>query len=372
MLTKPDSAKQPRPELVDTSLFEGFLSLLGQENHNLMLNMLDCRKIGLSSMKMRDDLATVVGAVFNLEGFGVSESTRKIAAIRDFGAKSGSGEAAELIVKAAQDTRAAMSLLRLPVPYIALEFRNGTCLELKSYIKADRMNERIEDGALAADRPLSVEETMPLLEACFGAFESGHLQSAKSVTAAAIQSGGLLELIGIDCNRNNETDLKLYFSAACDTKLRGWFTPDSSRGLLSIILNACSLQHETDEMYEYIQSMTACGVPCSMIVIGFKGNGKLETKIYFDAWEPCESTKLKCSETSVKKAITNTYSRAGIQLSNKDVSDFMERLSSRSLVVDAIAFNLMGSQRSAKTYVMSPFDKGAGVRPSGMSVGADR
>lgn len=348
-----------KPALVPADELASALEFVDESQQATVAALVRRPGIGLSCIKMRDDLRSAAGIMYSLDGFGDMGSAGRSNAIAEFGAMTSNSRGADAILAAAKATRGAMGLTRLPVPFVAVEFKHGGN-ELKSYVRADRMNERLENGRIVADRPQTASQMLPILEACLGKAGGDYVNSAYHVVEEVVERGGLLELVGLDCGYDGIDDAKLYFSPLAD---RSELDPAMTvTAIAAAALRACGLKRETSATIDYIGSMIAIGIPCNLIAVGFRGDGRMETKIYFDAWDTSAERKpLNLESVCIEKALSMTYAAAGAHLADGDKKRFLDEISMRSLAVDTVALDILNNARSVKVYARSHRDLGYGV-----------
>lgn len=365
MLTMSPSVPFDGPASIGAGPLEGMLAFIDEGNRPAAVEMLSSPGVGLSCIKMRNDLKTAAGAMCSLDGFGPAQNAGRRAATLDFGRVTRNEGAAAAILAAATQTRTHMRLARLPIPFMAVEFKNGRLEELKSYVRADRLNERFDDGYIVADRPRSFEQVIPVLRACCECLESKRFEEASGILQTMIDRGALLELVGLDCNHNGSNDIKLYFSPQPNEERAG-FELANAIDVVDAALAACGLESNLPAASDYVRSMLDVGMPCNLVAVGFKGDGRMETKIYFDAWDTSvDRNPMDIDRTNVEQAIRQTYAAAEMALPRESLSSFIDRMSANSLVMDTAALDILSGQRSAKVYVRSGMDRGYGVSING-------
>jgi hypothetical protein len=338
------------------------LAYLGPSNQDLVQSLLTIKGIGLACIIMRDDLDRATGAMFNLDGYSHVQNRARLSAISEFGEITGHPSASDAITKVAQKTRSSMGLARLPVHCLAAQFDGDKVQEIKSYIRADRCNEYIENRRIVSDRPDSLAEIVPMLEACFGPQGCDPFNTAIDLLFDMVTAGASLELVGTDDNTSNGADVKMYFAPQAGKGSFGFDAVGADR-IMRIALNACRFNDDLEPLSSYVRSMLACGLPCNLIAVGFKRDGSMETKLYFDAWNMLvERAPISVSDQAAVRAIHETYRMAGVQIEEGSAERLIKRMQAASQAVDTVSLDIFSGRRSAKIYIRSKHDAGFGVR----------
>jgi hypothetical protein len=341
------------------------LEFMDEASRPAARSLLSIQGIGLACLVMRNDLSRAGGIMFNLDGYGPTQNASRKSAVFEFGRRSNCEAAADAIMAVSAKTRSAMSLARLPIHCLAAQFNGERIEEIKSYVRADRCDERIEGGLIVAERPTTADVSMPILRSCFERHDMLKFDDAVRVLSEMIDNGALLELVGVDGNTSGGSDVKLYFSARPDTTFPG-FRPAVAENVVRTALSACGLDGDRADVSDYIRSMIDIGLPCNLIAVGFRNDGKMEAKVYFDAWDTTkERSPIDLCGEDAQRAVRATFETAGIPVCDGDIEHFNHRLQRHALTVDTVSLDVLDGRRGAKVYVRSQLDLGFGVMPNG-------